>query len=196
MNRGYDPDRLRRQIDELRSIRPDLMLRTTALLGFPGETEDDVVALMDFLDEVRFDHLATFVYSHEERTSAFALDDDVEPEEKEDRRARVEALQWDLGLETKERWLGREVEVMIDEVHAGADAADLDAVPFERGDDPRTAWTGPVAFGRSEGFCYEIDGGIWMPAGDLGPGDVTRARLVGCGPFDFLASRPTHGADA
>jgi len=196
MNRGYDPDRLRRQIDELRSIRPDLMLRTTALLGFPGETEEDVVALMDFLDEVRFDHLATFVYSHEQRTSAFHLDDDVDPEDKEDRRARVEALQWDLGLEVKRARLDREVEVMIDEVHADTDEAGLEAVPFEDGADPRGAWTGPVAFGRSEGFCYEIDGGIWMPGEDLSPGDVVRARLVGCGPFDFLAERTTLEGDA
>lgn len=188
MNRGYDPDKLRAQVAELRSIRPDIMLRTTALLGFPGETEDDVVALMDFLDEVRFDHLATFVYSHEEQTSAFAFEDDVEPEDKEDRRGRVESLQYDIGLECKRPWLGREVEVMIDEIFADEDEALLDQVSLDEGDDPRARWEGPVAFGRTEGFCYEVDGGVWLPGGDLTPGTMIRARLTGCGPFDFVAT--------
>ena len=186
MNRGYDPDKLRAQVRELRTIRPDLMLRTTALLGFPGETEEDVVALMDFLDEVCFDHLATFVYSHEEQTSAFALEDDVEPEEKEDRRGRVEALQYDIGLECKRPWLGREVEIIVDEVFEDAADALLDSVALDEGDDPRGRWEGPVAFGRTEGFCYEVDGGVWLPGTDLVPGTFLRARLTGCGPFDFV----------
>lgn len=197
MNRGYDPDKLRRQIAELRTIRPDIMLRTTALLGFPGETEEDVVALMDFLDELRFDHLATFVYSHEEQTSAFAWEDDVDPEEKEDRRGRVESLQYDIGLEGKRPWLEREVEVMIDEVFEDAEEALLESVALEEGDDPRGRWDGPVAFGRTEGFCYEVDGGVWLPGGDLTPGAMIRARLTGCGPFDFVAEpRPSAGGTA
>lgn len=196
MNRGYDPDRLRKQIAELRSLRPDIMLRTTALLGFPGETEDDVVALMDFLDEVRFDHLATFVYSHEEQTSAFAMEDDVEPEEKEDRRGRVEALQYDIGLECKRPWLGRDVEVMVDEVFADPEQALLESVALDEGDDPRGRWQGPVAFGRTEGFCYEVDGGVWLPGEDRRPGELVRVRLNGCGPFDFVGEPLRDGGDA
>lgn len=187
MNRGYDPDQLRRQIDALRQLRPDIMLRTTALLGFPGEGEDDVVALMDFLDEVGFDHLGTFVYSHEERTPAFALEDDVDPHEKEDRRARVEALQWDIGLERKRGWLGRQVEVVVDEVFPGAEDALLEAVAIELGEDGREHWSGPVAFGRTEGFCYDVDGGVWLDGRGLRSGDLVKTRLVACGPYDFLA---------
>ncbi len=187
MNRGYDADRLRRQLEELRGLRPGLMLRTTALLGFPGEEEEDVVTLMDFLDEVGFDHLGTFVYSHEERTTAFALEDDVDPAEKEDRRARVEALQWEIGSERKRAWIGREVEMVIDEIHPTAEAASLDAVAIEDGEDARQDWEGPVAFGRSEGFCHEIDGGIHLPGAGLSPGDFVRVRLEASGPHDFLA---------
>lgn len=189
MNRGYDPDRLRRQIEELRRLRPDIMLRTTALLGFPGETEEDVVALMDFLDEVGFDHLGTFVYSHEEQTPSFVWEDDVDPEEKEDRRARVEALQWDVGLERKRPWLEREVEIVVDEVFDDAEDALLDSVAIEAGEDPRASWNGPVAFGRTQGFCYEVDGGVWLDGRGLQPGEFRNVRLVGCGPHDFLATR-------
>ena len=188
MERGYDPEKFARQMEELRTLRPGIMLRSTALVGFPGETEDDVVRLLDFIDDIGFDHLGTFAYSHEERTASFALDDDVDPAEKEDRRARVESVQWDVGLARKQSWLGRRVEMVVDEVFEDADDALLDAVAIEAGDDTRSAWTGPVAFGRSEGFCYEIDGGIWLPAEGLAEGQFLMADLVGCGPHDFLAT--------
>lgn len=187
MDRGYDPEAFLRRIAELRSMRPGIMLRSTALLGFPGETEDDVVALLDFLDEVAFDHLGTFTYSHEERTPSWAMADDVDPAEKEDRRARVESIQWDVGLERKRPWLGRRVEMVVDEVFEDAGEALLGSVAIEAGDDGRASWKGPVAFGRTEGFCYEIDGGVWLPAGDLEEGQFLMADLVACGPYDFLA---------
>jgi ribosomal protein S12 methylthiotransferase len=187
MDRGYDPEAFLRRIAELRSMRPGIMLRSTALLGFPGETEDDVVALLDFLDEVAFDHLGTFTYSHEERTPSWAMADDVDPAEKEDRRARVESIQWDVGLERKRPWLGRRVEMVVDEVFEDAGEALLGSVAIEAGDDGRASWKGPVAFGRTEGFCYDIDGGVWLPAGDLEEGQFLMADLVACGPYDFLA---------
>jgi ribosomal protein S12 methylthiotransferase len=188
MDRGYDPAAFVRRIEELRAMRPGIMLRSTALVGFPGETEDDVVRLLDFLDEVGFDHLGTFTYSHEQQTPAWAMLDDVDAEEKEDRRARVESIQWDVGLERKREWLGRRVEMVVDEVFDDPDEALLESVAIEAGEDSRAAWDGPVAFGRTEGFCYEIDGGVWLPAGDLEEGQFLMADLVACGPYDFLAS--------
>lgn len=186
MQRGYDPQKFLRQIEELRAVRPGIMLRSTALVGFPGETEEDLVELLDFLDDVSFDHLGTFTYSHEEKTTAFAMGDDVDPEEKEDRRARVESLQWDVGLARKQEWLGRDVELVVDEIFEDAEDALLHSVAIESGKDLRADWTGPVAFGRSEGFCYEIDGGIFLPGAGLEEGQFLRAGLVACGPHDFL----------
>lgn len=187
MNRGYDPERFRRRIEDLRRHRPDIMIRSTALMGFPGETEEDVVALLDFLAEVGFDHLGTFVYSHEEQTAAGEGVDDVTAAEKEDRRARVEALQWDIGQERKEAWLGRRVEIVLDEVFAEGEEHDAADLPIESGRDWESVDDGgAVAFGRSAGFCYGIDGGIWLPAGDHRPGDRLEVELVGCGPFDFV----------
>lgn len=191
MDRGYDIDRFLRQLERLRSLRPEIMLRSTALLGFPGETEEDLVELLDFLAEARFDHLGTFVYSHEEHTPAFALVDDVDPAEKEDRRARVEDLQWDISLERKRGFLGRRFRVVVDEIFPDPQSADLESLPCEAGHDPRSEWAdGPVAFARSEGFCHEIDGGIWVPAGSLNPGGMAEVVPVGCGPYDLYASIP------
>jgi ribosomal protein S12 methylthiotransferase len=190
MNRGYDPSRLRGQIERLRSLRPDLMLRTTALLGFPGEEEEDVVQLLDFLAEIGFDHLATFRYSHEERAPSAQFEDDVSEGEKEDRLARVESLQWDVGLARKERWLGRDVEVVVDELWEPDAAESWASIAIESGDDPRAAWSATrVAFGRSEGFCPEVDGGVWFPGSGLELGDRVTLRYIGCGPHDFVAAR-------
>lgn len=189
MDRGYDPEKFLRRIEELRALRPGIMLRSTALVGFPGETEDDVVRLLDFLDDIAFDHLGTFTYSHEQRTTAYGFVDDVDPEEKEDRRARVESVQWDVGLLRKQGRLGARVEMVIDEVFEDAEDALLESVAIESGHDDRTAWSGPVAFGRSEGFCYEIDGGIFIRGEDLAEGQYLDVDLVACGPFDFLAER-------
>jgi len=143
---------------------------------------------LDFLAEARFDHLGTFVYSHEEQTPAYGRLDDVHREEKEDRRARVEDLQWDISLERKTQLLGKKLEVVVDEIHEDPDAAELDSLPCEAGEDPRDAWEGtPLAFGRSEGFCHEIDGGLWLPAGELQPGDLVEVVPVGCGPYDLYS---------
>ncbi len=197
MNRGYDPDRLRVQMEHLRSIRPDVMLRTTAMVGFPGETEDDVVALMDFLAELQFDHLATFTYSHELGTPSYEFEDDVDAEEKEDRRARVENLQWDIALERKTARLGKPELVVVDEVFDGPEEAGLDMVAIETGRDDRSGWRGRVGFGRSAGYCYDVDGGLWFAADDLGPGDRRIMTPMACGPYDSLAqSAPQEGTNA
>lgn len=188
MNRGYDTARLQRQMERIRALRPDIMLRTTALVGFPGEDESDMVQLLDFLAEIRFDHVATFGYSHEEGTPSAAMDDDIDASEKEDRRARVDALQWDLGLERKSAWLGREVEIVVDERFEPGNEDPWRGVAMEAGTDPRSAWSGEaVVFGRSEGFCPEVDGGVWLAGGRLAPGDRIRVRYVACGPHDFVA---------
>jgi len=92
-----------------------------------------------------------------------------------------------VGLARKQEWLGREVELVIDEVFEDAEDALVHSVAIEAGSDLRESWSGPVAFGRSEGFCYEVDGGVFLPAAGLIEGQFLRAELVACGPFDFLA---------
>ena len=189
MRRGYDPARLRSQMERIRRLRPDIMLRSTALVGFPGETEDDVVQLLDFLAEMQFDHLATFTYSHEAGTPAAALVDDLEAAEKEDRRARVESLQWDLSAQRRARWLGARMQVVVDEIFAPDDPDAALAAAFEAGLDPRAEWAGRrVAFARSSGFAPEIDGGVWLAGEQLRVGDLLDVRCVGSGPFDLFAT--------
>ncbi|MBO5216230.1 MAG: 30S ribosomal protein S12 methylthiotransferase RimO [Alistipes sp.] len=102
-------------IERLRTAIPDIALRTTLLVGYPGETEEDVRELEEFVREVRFERLGVFPYSEEEGTySATNLRDDVPEEEKERRAARIMRLQEDISLQNNERRVGEELSVIVD----------------------------------------------------------------------------------
>ena len=102
-------------IRKLRAAMPDLTLRTTMLVGYPGETEQDFEELMDFIREVRFERLGVFAYSEEEGTySATELTDDVPEEVKQQRVERLMRLQSDLSRENNLRRVGRTERVIID----------------------------------------------------------------------------------
>src|SRR5262249_8465231 len=93
MNRPGTRQTYDRLLDRIRSRVPGVALRTTFIVGFPGETGTDVDQLCDFAEHHAFDHVGVFTYSHEEGTSAYAFDDDVPAAEKRARRARVMAPQ-------------------------------------------------------------------------------------------------------
>ncbi len=102
-------------IARLRKAIPDIALRTTLLVGYPGEREEDVRELEEFVREVRFERLGVFPYSEEEGTySATNLRDDVPEEEKERRAARIMRLQEDISLQNNERRVGEELCVIVD----------------------------------------------------------------------------------
>ena len=102
-------------IARLREAIPDIALRTTLLVGYPGEREEDVRELEEFVREVRFERLGVFPYSEEEGTySAINLRDDVPEEEKERRAARIMRLQEDISLQNNERRVGEELCVIVD----------------------------------------------------------------------------------
>jgi ribosomal protein S12 methylthiotransferase len=183
---------------ELRRNRPDLVLRSTALLGFPGEEEEDVEILADFLAAVEFDHLGTYHYSPEAGTPAASLPDPVPAEVVLDREARIMDLQADISLSRQERRLGRTWEVVVDRV---ADAADedlpqvlaaLDEGAWHDGAE-RTAAAGVgsgggrLAVARSVHFGYDLDGGVLLAADGLAPGDWLQARFAGASPYDIWA---------
>ncbi|MDV7389939.1 hypothetical protein RZS08_01245, partial [Arthrospira platensis SPKY1] len=105
----------------LRAERPDLVLRTTILLGFPGEQEEDIEQLLDFLAEVEFDHLGTYRYSPEQGTPAASMPGRPDPEEVADREARVLDLQAEISGRRLAGRLGQRFPVVIDEALDPAD---------------------------------------------------------------------------
>jgi len=114
MGRRTNERQLRNIIAKLREEIPDICLRTTLISGFPGETEEDHDIAMQFIDEMEFDRLGVFAYSPEEDTPAALMEDQIEEEVKEDRRAELMELQQDIAYEKAETMVGEKLMVMIE----------------------------------------------------------------------------------
>ncbi|MBL0027191.1 MAG: 30S ribosomal protein S12 methylthiotransferase RimO [Saprospiraceae bacterium] len=116
-------DRMKRQttrqeqkelIDYARTRVPDIAIRTTFLVGFPGETEAEFLDLCDFVEEMCFDRVGVFQYSHEEDTSGYLLDDNVSSEDKSDRANRLMAIQQSISMDHNQAKIGKTLPVLFD----------------------------------------------------------------------------------
>ncbi len=185
-----------RTLTRLREARPDLVLRTTILLGFPGEEERDVEELADFLARVEFDHLGAYRYSPEVGTLAAVLPGRVPDEIVADREARLLDLQAGIALRRQERRLGQEHAVVVDErpergevraLLAGL-AEGTAATIAERSSLAEVISNdGPLVLGRSYHYGYDLDGVVVLPAGELRVGDRVQARFLAVTPYDVWA---------
>jgi len=101
-------------IKNIRNILPEIAIRTTMLVGFPGETEKDIEELKDFITKQRFERLGVFTYSHEEGTSGYDLNDSISEEEKQQRAAEVMAIQQEISDELNQAKIGKTFKVLID----------------------------------------------------------------------------------
>jgi ribosomal protein S12 methylthiotransferase len=157
MKRGTTAARQRRLVERLRAAVPNLTLRTTFIVGFPGETEADFEALLDFVREVRFDRLGAFRYSDEQGTRAFGYPGKVSRAAARSRLRRLLELQRGIMAEKLAAEVGREVDVLVD-------------AALGRG----------RAIGRTAAQAPEIDGVTHLAGrGALAPGDLVRARVTG-----------------
>ena len=114
MGRRTTEGQLRDIVRKLRTEIPDICLRTTLISGFPGETEEDHEAVMHFVDDLEFDRLGVFTYSPEEDTPAAMMEDQIEEEVKEERRAEIMELQQEIAYEKADAMIGQKVMVMIE----------------------------------------------------------------------------------
>jgi ribosomal protein S12 methylthiotransferase len=119
MKRQVTQQEMKDLIAEIRSRIPGICLRTTLIAGFPGETEEDVEELKQFLQEMQFDRVGIFTYSHEEDTSAHDLTDELTQEEKEARAQDIIAFQQDISFEKNQQKIGQTLKVLIDKKEAG-----------------------------------------------------------------------------
>jgi ribosomal protein S12 methylthiotransferase len=144
-----------RLLNRIRDRVPNVALRTTFIVGFPGETAADVEQLCEFVSEQRFDHLGVFTYSHEEGTSAFSLADTVSPREKAERRRRVMAAQKRVTRTRNRARIGERTRVMVDgpsnehdlvlKARLSTQAPDIDPAVFLTECDPSTFSGGDLA---------------------------------------------------
>jgi len=114
MKRGLNKNGIRKRLNLLRDMIPDIRLRTTLIVGYPGETDEDFIELCDFVQEQNFDRLGIFTYSEEEGTSAALLDNNVPREIKDERREELLSIQSDIMLEKNSPLVGKDMDVLID----------------------------------------------------------------------------------
>lgn len=115
MNRNITKERIVDLIKTIRAKIPDVIIRTSVIVGFPSETEEEFQELLDFIEKVKFERLGAFVYSREEDTKAFSFRDQIPEETKIKRFDAVMNKQQEISLKVQEEFLGREIEVLIDE---------------------------------------------------------------------------------
>ena len=116
MRRGLNQEGIRRKIDNLRIAIPDISIRTTVIVGYPGEEEEHFLELTDFISEIKFDHLGVFTYSEEEGTPAADLKDNIPRELKDERKSIIMDLQNNIDSERNSYMVGRSYDVIVDEV--------------------------------------------------------------------------------
>jgi ribosomal protein S12 methylthiotransferase len=141
MRRPDNMDWVRRTIQKMRTNIPGLALRTTMIVGFPGETEVEFQALLDFISEIKFDHLGAFTYSFEVGTPAEPLGDPVPQEVKMDRLERLMSLQEQISLEINQGFIGKKLPVLVEGYNEGIsvgrsyrDAPEIDGLVFVEGE--------------------------------------------------------------
>ena len=164
---GYE-----RLLDRMRRRLPGVALRTTFIVGFPGETEDEFRELQQFVDAIHFDHVGVFTYSHEEGTSAHALADDVSANTKRRRQSRLMRAQQGLVTRAQAARIGQRVRLLVD---GPSDEHDL------------------VLRARLEGQAPDIDSVVYLTecdASEIAAGTFLEADIVGSQGYDLIA-RPT-----
>ena len=152
-------------ITKLRREIPDIVLRTSLITGFPGETEEDHQELMEFVDEMEFDRLGVFTYSPEEGTPAETMEGQVPEEVKEARRDEIMELQQEISLDKGNDRIGQEVLVMIEGKVSGESAY----------------------IGRTYGDAPKVDGYIFVQTGELlVTGDFAKVTVTGALEYDLI----------
>ena len=114
MRRGTTQEKTTKLINEFRAIVPEMNIRTSLIVGYPGETEEDFQILKNWVEEMRFERLGCFTYSHEENTHAFNLVDDVPEEVKQDRAAQIMDIQAQISWELNQEKIGQVFKCVID----------------------------------------------------------------------------------
>jgi ribosomal protein S12 methylthiotransferase len=186
-SRQYICDLLRR----IRAGVPGIALRTTFIVGFPGETERCFETLLSFIRDVRFERLGVFAYSREEGTRAGAMAGQIPDRVKQQRRKMAMAEQQKISREISQSFVGREIKVLVE---SRADARQLENANvsswehgFLRGEKPSTApLPGRFLVARGEADAPDIDGRVFI-RGRATVGEYATVKIIGHTDYDLIA---------
>ncbi len=170
MNRPWQADVTGGVLARIREQLPDAVLRTTFIVGYPGETEEHFQHLLEFAAEQQFDHVGVFTFSPEEGTPAATLPNPVPAAVAQERKDRLMALQQPIAAARNAAWVGRIVDVLIEQEHPG---------------------TGEM-IGRCARFAPEVDGEVRVQPGEGGlsaaPGTLVPVRITGADTYDLIGT--------
>ena len=165
MRRGTTKAKTTKLLKEFRAVVPDMAIRTTLIVGYPGETQEDFETLSDWVQEMRFERLGCFTYSHEENTHAYKLEDDVPQEVKMERANAIMEIQSHISWELNQQKIGQEFSVIIDRKEGG------------------------YYVGRTEFDSPDVDNEVLINAeeGYLRTGEFFTVKITGAEDFDLYA---------
>ena len=162
MRRPSNMEKVKQTIQQMRLAMPDLALRTTFIVGFPGETQKEYQELIDFVEEIEFDHVGIFPYYHEAGTYAFQMKDDIPEEVKNERIQNLARVQEEISLKKNQAFIDQDMQVLIEGNGDG------------------------ISIGRSYRDAPEIDGMV-LVQGIIEPGAIINTRVTGALIHDLVA---------
>ncbi len=170
MRRGTSREKTEALLEKTRAKVPDIAIRTTLIVGHPGETEKDFEEMLDFVERSRFERLGIFNYSHEENTHSYSFEDNVPEEIKQERINSVMELQEEISSQLNEEKIGKIYKVLIDRME------------------------GSTFIGRTEHDSPEVDNEVIVEAGDvyLRVGDFAQIKVTGATTFDLYGEPVTQ----
>ncbi len=194
-------ERMRREtsqqyiVDLIKKIRagiPGIAIRTTFIVGFPGETETSFKALLDFIRETKFERLGVFAYSKEDGTRAGAMAGQLTDKVKQKRRELAMAAQHKVAIAVSESFVGREIKVLIEGEANAKQLQSANVSSWEHGlmreKDQHTAqMKGHYFVGRGEADAPDIDGRVYIRGGKLPVGQFTKVKVIGHTDYDLIA---------
>ncbi len=163
MRRPSNIDWVHRTLGKMRAAIPNLAIRTTFIVGYPGETEEEFQALLDFVQEIRFDRVGTFQFSFEPGTTSEPLGDPIPAEVKQDRFERVMELQQAISMQINQSYVGQTLDVLIE--------------GFDNG----------LSMGRSYRDAPEIDGWVFVE-GQVEVGEIVPVKITGAMTYDLTGA--------
>ncbi len=165
MNRPIEKSKVISLINKLRDRIPNLTLRTTFIVGFPGETDKDFEELLSFVKEFRFERLGAFIFSREEGTSAYDFPQQIPVRIKKERLKELMLTQQSISKEINSSYVGKEVEVLVDEIQSG--------IP-------------KIAIGRTKGDAPEIDGKVVIKGDKAIVGKFIKVKVTEASEYDLV----------
>lgn len=165
MNRHVSKARIQEIITELKTKLPNSVFRTTFIVGYPGETDEDFQELKHFVQETRFGRMGVFTYSREEDTPAYEIEAQIDEEVMEARRDELMQMQQDISTEFLEQWIDQTLDVIVD-------------IPSEEEDfnfEGRTYFDAP-----------DIDGNVFIIGENLKPGQIVKVKIIDSWEYDLI----------